>query len=247
MTNPTITAIIFSYNRPQMLAEAITSAREADEIILVDDGSDFDVVTFAKQFPIKNFSLIGAPQLTIEERLKTQRLPMLTNEALKQATGDIIMYLCDDDLFADEWIPEVRKFYKEHGEKYHMVRGHVIRFEHERRATMKTEPNMLMLFADSPRQLITGNFAHLRKCFTEEGVKWQDGVLVGHDTAFFDNMDPVHDTWMVPSLPTIACYRRIHDKMLTNHVFYKDDGKTVTTDEFSDSAKELLRRNQFLE
>lgn len=242
----TVTVIVLSYNRPKMLREALASIKDADEVILVDDGSDFDVVALAKEFKFRRFSLIGAPPIPIEQRLKKQRLPTLINEALKQASGDIITYLCDDDLLGPEWPATLRGFFMVHGEKYHFVRGHCIRFEYSESGTFEQQTKHLLVFADSPRQVITGNFAHLRKCFSKEKIKWHEGIMVGHDTAFFDRVDRVHDTWTIPLIPAVACYRRIHDKMLTNHVFYNADN-SVTIDEFSESAKKLLRDNKFLE
>lgn len=242
----TVTVVVLSYNRPKMLQETLASIKNADEVIIVDDGSDFDIGSVVKKYKFPRFSLIGAPRITLEERLKTQRIADLINEALKQARGDIISYICDDDLMTKEWIPALKKFYAEHGEKYHLVRGNCLRFMDENDLGVEERSKHLMVFADSPRQLITGNFAHLRKCFKKEKVKWPGGFIVGHDTAFFNNMDKVHDTWTVPLIPVNAVFRRIHDKMLSNHVFYNDD-QSVSLGEFSESAKDMLRKNQFLE
>jgi glycosyltransferase involved in cell wall biosynthesis len=242
-----VTAIILSYNRPNMLREALASAKDADEVFLLDDGSDFDVVSLAKEFSFDKFQLIMGPQITTEERLKKQRVAVMINEALRQATGDIITYLCDDDIFAPKWISALKTFFAKHGEKYHFVRGNCVRFEKDYVKSLEKDSTMhLIVFADSPRQLITGNFAHLRKCTSEEGRMWPEDKVVGHDTAFFDNMDEVHDTWTIPLIPEIACFRRIHDKMLTNFTYYNADG-TVTVDEFSPEAKDMLRNNKFLE
>lgn len=246
MKNPTVTVIVLSYNRPRMLGEALKSIRYADEVILVDDGSDFDVAALAKKFHFPSFSLIGAPPIAIEERVKNQRLPALINEALRQSTGDIITYLCDDDLLGEEWCSTLKKFYIENGEKYHWVRGHCIRFESKEDLSPEEQTKHLLVWAESPRQLITGNFAHLRKCFTKENIQWDETKVWGHDTAFFDNAEKFHDTWCVPLIPTVACFRRIHDKMLTNHAFLEEDG-TMLLDQFSPSAIQMLKENKFLE
>ena len=67
MKNLSVTVIVLSYNRPRMLKEALGSIKYADEVILVDDGSDFDVAAVAREFKFSSFSLIGAPLITVEE------------------------------------------------------------------------------------------------------------------------------------------------------------------------------------
>lgn len=244
--DPTVSVLVLSYNRPRMLREALGSIKYADEVIIVDDGSDFDITAVASEFKFPHFSLVGAPPITVEERVKNQRLPALINEALRQAKGNIITYLCDDDLLGGEWISTLKAFYAKYGEKYHWVRGHCIRFENEEERSFEEQTKHLLVWAESPRQLITGNFAHLKKCFTDEKIQWDETKIWGHDTAFFDNAEKFHDTWCVPMLPQIACFRRIHDKMLTNHCFLEPDG-TVVLEEFSPSAIEMLKNNKFLE
>lgn len=241
-----MTAIVLSYNRPKMLREALGSIKDADEVILVDDGSDFDVTALAKEFNFPKFSLIGASQISIEERLRVQRLPTLINEALREASGDIITYLCDDDLFGELWLTVLKEFYGKHGEKYHWVRGHCIQFDSKQGTTFEEQTKHLVNWVESPRQLITGNFAHLRKCFTDEDIAWDETTIWGHDTAFFDNAEKCHDTWCIPLIPSVACFRRVHDHMLTNHSFMDADGN-IPLDAFSDGAKEMLLTNKFLE
>ena len=246
MKNPKVTAIVFSYNRPRMLAEALGSIIGADEVIVVDDGSDFNVSDVTKKFSFPSFSVIGAPPITIEERITNQRLPALVNEALRQAEGDIITYLCDDDLFGKEWVTTLKTFYAKHDEKYHWVRGHCIQFEDDHKRTFEEQTKHLLSWKESPRQLITGNFAHLRKCFTDEKILWDETKVWGHDMAFFDNVEKFHDTWCIPLIPTVACFRRIHDKMLTNHVYMDPDG-TLELGTFREDAVQMLKDNKFLE
>ena len=48
--NPKVTVIVLSYNRPDMLKDALGSIKGADEVIVVDDGSDFDVRALVESF-----------------------------------------------------------------------------------------------------------------------------------------------------------------------------------------------------
>lgn len=246
MKNPTVSVLVLSYNRPKMLVETLASIKNADEVIVCDDGSTFDVASTVKDFKFPRFSLIGAPPITVEERVKDQRIPTLINQALKQAIGDIITYICDDDLMGEEWLSTLKTFYAKQGEKYHWVRGNCLRFESEKDLTFEEQMKHLLIWAESPRQLITGNFAHLKKCFSKEKIQWDETKVWGHDTAFFNNAEKFHDTWCVPLIPVIACYRRIHEKMLTNYCFMEDDG-TTNLDIFSEDAKKMIKDNQFLE
>lgn len=216
-----ISAIVLSYNRPRLLAEAMATvaANRPDEVIVVDDGSTFDVRAAVRAcFPRVTF-VIAAP-LTVAERLVTPRLGVLINEALRVATGDVIAYLCDDDLWADGWLDAVRTFFAGHPEA-RMARGDWLVFRDGEDAA----PFCPVCPLDG-RQMTTGNFAHRRSLAAE----WPVATVSCHDDVFLWN---VHrqgvDTYNVPCAG-FAGWRREHEFNALHHV--REHGYGLTGEAF---------------
>lgn len=198
----TIATILLSYNRPRMLCEALSTCLGADQLIVTDDGSDFDVHTLIDPcYPTASY--VMAPKLSIAERLRTARLGSLINQALDAVWCDVVTYLCDDDLFHPSWLPSVRAFFDANPDA-HWARGAWFAFDdHDPRRT----PTRCAL---DPRLLTTGNFAHRSCCTREEGVRWDETTIASHDHAFLLNAQRVHDMRLVPFAGAVAGWRRLH-------------------------------------
>src|SRR5678810_1031766 len=97
----TIGVVIFTYNRPKMLVEALDSAlrNNPDRIIICDDGSEPPVDI---DHPL--VTVMRSPRRTPEER-RTQNLSGYMGNIAREMMGtDYIAWLCDDDLMADGWL-----------------------------------------------------------------------------------------------------------------------------------------------
>lgn len=97
-----ITAVITTYNRSDVLPRAINSVLQqtlpADEVIIVDDGSSDDTQRVLE--PYKNYARL------IHQ--KNAGISHTRNTAIKLASSDWIAFLDDDD----EWLPD--KLEKQH-------------------------------------------------------------------------------------------------------------------------------------
>jgi len=95
---PTVSVIIPTYNRCALVQEAIASVlgqtRVPDEIIVVDDGSTDDTAAVLAQY--------GAPVKVI--RQSNQGRSAARNRGLREAHGELILYLDSDDLLAPECV-----------------------------------------------------------------------------------------------------------------------------------------------
>lgn len=176
----TVTAIVLSYNRPRMLREALetVAANRPDQVVLVDDGSDFDAVGVARAY-VELSGWIVAPPMAVAERLVTPRLGSLINQALALATGDVCSYICDDDLWAPGWLDAVRNHWAAHPDAT-LVRGDWLVFRDGEAATPECPPCRL-----DERQLTTGNFAHRRGL---PGAVWPTHSVSSHDDLFCWNL-----------------------------------------------------------
>lgn len=164
-----ISVIVHSYNRPRMLGDALASvvAGRPDEIIVVDDGSTFDVAALASSHGAR---LLALPPMTVDERMVTFRQGGLINEALRGSTGEIIAYICDDDLHAARWYDELRAAFAERP-RLGLVRGTWLQFAAGDTPTYTDPPCRL-----DTRQMTAGNFAHHRRLTDDHGVRWPVGV-----------------------------------------------------------------------
>lgn len=198
----TIATILLSYNRPRMLCEALGTVRGCEQLIVTDDGSDFDVKALVRGcVPLAEF--VTAPKMTIEARLTTPRLGMLINQALTLVQCDVVTYLCDDDLFHPHWLPAVRAYFDAYAAE-HWTRGAWYAFDDEDTERTPTRCDLDM------RQLTTGNFAHRIECFREEQIGWDETTIASHDNAFLWAASRCHDMRRVPFCGAVAGWRRLH-------------------------------------
>jgi glycosyltransferase involved in cell wall biosynthesis len=199
----TVATILLSYNRPRMLREALASLAVAgpDQVILVDDGSDFDArKVVRKVFP--KMVTVQAAKLTLEERLITPRLGSLINQALGKVTADIVTYLCDDDLFYPGWIAAVRSWFDARPAE-HWTRGRWYQFQDGETPGDQHCPL-------DGRQLTTGNFAHRTACYHDCGIRWNTTSVACHDDMFLWDVHRAHNTYSIPDSGAVAGWRRVH-------------------------------------
>lgn len=218
----TIAALVVSYNRSRMLAEALATVAEADQVVLADDGSDFDVRALARQFKLPDPTLVLNPPKSPERRWAEPSCGALLNRALGLVKTDYVTYLCDDDLFAPGWINGARAaldYYR----RFHMICGQWSWFN-DGQPLSEAEPCKYGFTLP----LTTGNFAHRMSCFRKEGCRWAETSLAVHDAHFLGDYMQRHGyakrgarPWL-GKLDLFAGYRREHPKTVTHHACGND-------------------------
>lgn len=210
-------AIVLSFQRPRWFREALETVRRnaPDAVVVVDDGSSFDVEAVTREvFPAAEFVI--APPLTIAERLVTPRLGGLINNAYGLLATDVVSILCDDDLWADGWLDAVRAHFAA-DPPHHMVRGNWLEWHDGaplESATLCQMPGFWMT---------TGNFAHRLCCYRDEGLRWDETTVACHDASFLHRYHAggrreTHDVFRVPYLDTLAGFRRLHKHNALHYV-----------------------------
>src|SRR3990170_8214917 len=227
MADATVTVIVLSYNRPRMLREALSSIRGADEILLLDDGSNFDVRALVREKPPDcRISIRIAPPLGVEEPLVTPRVSRAINQAVRDASGSVIAYLCDDDLFYPSWPATLREYFGSASPDAHFVAGGWGLFT-------DGEPPGNKPWPAPGCGLTTGNFAHRKRCSIEHGCWWVESSIAIHDGPFlFHRVAPVHPLAGIPRLPpeAQAGWRREHPWNMfnfTGHAGYRPEARDV--------------------
>lgn len=99
-TEPKVSVVIPTYNRPDMVCRAIESVRAQTyldwELIVVDDCSPDDGLTEVA------VDAIGDPRIRYSRNEVNRKLPGSRNAGARLARGNYIAFLDDDD----EWLPE---------------------------------------------------------------------------------------------------------------------------------------------
>lgn len=214
-----------------MLKEALQSIKGADHLMVLDDGSDFDVeaVVRAAAPDAKECTLRKNHKLTHEQRLTVPHVGRLINEAIRETKCGIIAYLCDDDLFHQDWLSKLRDFFgKDPG---HVVYGGWNVFVDGEAPGDKKCP--------LGNILTTGNFAHRRSCSIEHGLWWGEHTVTIHDSYFVNHVIfRVHPEYA--RLDALAGWRREHKY---NMIHYAHGH----TDRYLSNGVEVLRQGMLEE
>lgn len=114
-----VTCILSSYNRPTFIRQALRSVERQThrdyELLLMDESDPeiFDVRKARDEFHFPSLR-IHVSRPTPQERHETNRLAIGINQALEVATGDLIVYLPDDDYFFQDWFEQGVRFFESH-------------------------------------------------------------------------------------------------------------------------------------
>lgn len=197
----TIGVVVLSYNRPHWLRQALDSCRMADQIIIADDGSDFDPTSVISELQMKA-ETVRNPPISVHDRMHTPHMGALFNRALDAVRTAYVGYVCDDDLLADGWLEAARDYLDDHPSE-HMVRGDW--------HTLGTEKSA---FTGGPWVITTGNFVHRMECYLDESCRWDEQALAIQDalflTHYLDKHDESHGGRSIAHAGVLAGWRREH-------------------------------------
>ena len=209
MSKVPVSVIILSFNRPNWIREALRSARDSSDIIIVDDGSDYDLSLLrSERVP---FRLVQRPHMTPEERVIAPGPGKWINEALHFIRNPYVTYLCDDDWFYPGWLSQAYKFLED--DDSHLVGG-----------------EWLLYFADGITmwggRFTAGNFVHRTECLAE--VQWLEEKQASLDAEFLNSFNHAHEK-PLRDYPFcgIAGFRRMHSLNLLSEEIHGEYAKSM--------------------
>lgn len=207
---PTVAVVIPTFNRPKMLRAALASAVGADELIVVDDGCDYDVAAWCAPYPVTR--IVSAPPMTVNERMTTPRQGRLINEALRGVQSTISTLLCDDDLLAPGWLATLRAHWTAWPDAA-IVRGTWLMFQDGDTPTLADPPSPMC----QARKMTAGNFAWASRLTTRGTASWPEAQLNCLDDGFLRSLQAAGiNVFGVPNIG-FAGWRRNHPKVNTNY------------------------------
>lgn len=219
----TIAVIVPSFNRPRMLAEALASIVGADQVIVADDGSTFDVAAAVRTSAQPDALIVANLPIEPLQRMRQPTCGALVNQAIRLVTCDYLTLLCDDDLLAPDWLPAVVKHFDSNPTS-HMCRGDWLRFEDG--ADPLTTARECVWDCDPP--LTTGNFAVRTECAGGCGCWWSEDTVSCHDAAYLDAYLRKHGSRDIGHVGVLAGYRREHAYNMLRWMGQKNDYKPET-------------------
>ncbi|MEW5943851.1 MAG: glycosyltransferase family 2 protein [Pseudomonadota bacterium] len=108
-----VTVVIATYNRPELLLEALKSVAAQSygnwEVVVVDDGSAPPVNLPAAEAALGN-------KIRLVRHDTPQGVPAAKNAGVRRASGELIFHLDDDDLLAADALQRVVEVYSAHRE-----------------------------------------------------------------------------------------------------------------------------------
>lgn len=216
--------IIFSYNRPRMVREAVESVLHRSvfkELTcwIIDDGSDFDILDLYEEFNDQRLIIAkGKPIPSDIRATDNSRFADNANEIMKMLKpNEFVVFMCDDDIFDPLWLQRVADYFD--GDNLHLVLGDTYYFYDgenpytDSRMGFKAGGEMR-----DRKDLIwwnVGNWAHRTECFLNEGLKWTpaEGKAHSWDVNYINDLQDLHKTYIFLKVPSL--YRREHSNMLS--------------------------------
>ncbi len=221
-----ISCLLTSFNRPNLVRQALRSVADQShrdfELLVLDDSTIMDVRNLVDRY---SFPSVRVFQFKVSnaERRQTNRLGVNLNYGLERASGDLVVYLCDDDFFCPDWFAAADTFFTEntnalaaYGSLSYTTSSEMdfahpvgpVRFP----GTLVTAPK---------GQLDHGQVAHRR--WTP--ARWPEGIadVSESDGIFFERLahyGPIH-----PILGASAAVKRLHKKNLQNAITELREGK----------------------
>lgn len=220
-----ISCILTSYNRPTLVRQALKSVAEQThrdfQLIVIDDSTKMSIFPIVDEFKFPQSTVCVTP-VSAQERAKTNRLGVNVNWGLRQAKGDVICYLADDDYYFPTWFEHLNRFFTENPEK--QVAYGILKFSES--MEMELEEAGMFRFpggiVKEPMGILDHNqVAHRR---FDPPQLWQEsvGTVMNVDGWFFSQLANTYDFHPINAW---AAVKRLHSKNLQNHVSLYQGGQ----------------------
>lgn len=135
MKNNKILIILFYYNRPNLVINALESIKRQNpkydnwELAFIDDGSEksFDVLSyFDNDKRVRVYTV--TPDIKKSYNYKT--IGLLGNKAMRESDADLAIMLCDDDALCEDYLYNINNWFNEiENQTYDYAYSHVIIFD----------------------------------------------------------------------------------------------------------------------
>ena len=110
--------ILQTYNRPTMVIDALEGIKNQTYkdfyTVVVDDGSDFDIVEKVKSVltePTPLYRAVALPKMDLKDRIYNNRQGWVLNGIVSGTDADFFIVHADDDVMHSEYIEKTRQYF----------------------------------------------------------------------------------------------------------------------------------------
>lgn len=202
MGNLKVSVILNSYNRPKMIVDAINSVKNQTydnwELLIIDDSSNKETIEAIKESIKDNDRCIllrsGVQE---QDRNKTTRYATCINIGLQSASGELITYLTDDDIYYPQRLEKMVESFSNPEISLVYDRQRVVRFNSC--GTTELYIRNLIGITNSHRCEIDHNSIMHRKSCLEKTGPWDDNACNwgAGDAAFFITLNKYYSFYPV--------------------------------------------------
>jgi glycosyltransferase involved in cell wall biosynthesis len=220
-----ISCILASFNRPTFLRQALKSVVDQThkdyQLVVVDDSTKMNIFEIMPQFEFTE-SVVIHENVSASARARVSRLGVNINTGLEHATGDVIVYLADDDYYFPGWFEAVSRFFESHPDV--KVGFGILKYSSSLEMDL-AECGEIRFWNEvvnpSERLLDHNQVAHRR---FDPPQKWQEGLGTESNSDFWFFTQIANEHAFHP-INSFAAVKRLHGKNLQNSISLYQSGK----------------------
>lgn len=225
-----ITCILTSYNRPTWIQHALKSIQDQShqdfELLVYDDSTIFDINEVVRKFKFPAVKVVHT-NVSPHQRKSENRLGVNCNAGLKEASGDIVCFLCDDDYYFPGWFEACSEFFSKPENKDKHAAFGILMYSKDSGMTFPTTGERR--FFDVPVRKPWGTLDHNQVVHLrfKQPFRWPVGIehVTTTDGAYFNEI--AKGGRLFYPIPKYAAVKRRHPKNLqiTVHHLGKAEGE----------------------
>lgn len=225
--NPLV--ILQSYNRPTMIVDALEGIKNQTFkdffVVVVDDGSDFDVMPIVYDIlkePTPVVRVCKLPKMSMKNRIWNNRQGWYLNEIVQGTNADFFVINSDDDVMHPEYIEKTRQYFIDNPEVMYAY-GPCREFDRTKGEKPNDESQLVIDF----KQPVSGKdvldicqVAFRTKPFQdkEKALMFPEGKFWGLDGMVFRQLEKMYGK--CPYFPHMTMYKGMGSYTLT-HAMHK--------------------------
>ncbi len=218
-----ISVILSSFNRPTLVQQALKSIAAQThrdfELLVADDSTLMDVRRLVDRFSFPS-SRVFRFKVDADLRRRENRLSIGINHCLREAKGELISYLADDDYYYPSWFAEANTFFVAHP---NVVSAFGTLF-YSRSLQMDYSTSGLARWSETPVEDPMGKLDHNQVIHRKTNLFWPESFdsVECPDGLYFRELAKIQP---IRPINASAAVKRLHTKNLQDHLEELRQGK----------------------
>lgn len=221
-----ILIILFSYNRPRLLRQALESIQDSSykdyRVALIDDGSNFDALEVAKEFELTELQWVPTNSTQADKEARGgSNIGEMANNVTLNGDHDICIMLCDDDAIYEGYLENLNNYFTDNPNVMYAY-SKVAPYDPNTEKSKGLPPKDWWLNKEGPInpycQVDASQVAWRTACFTEGGVRFPSPQTAALDAHVYAQLFNVYGDCQ--PMNCIGQYKGVWDGQLGAHGSY---------------------------